>query len=92
MAIVPAACSASPEAGVCGFTPTIGCSDGLVDQGESDADCGGTQCPQTCASGQQCVSDNDCQPGSDLRRLVPGDGRRDAIGKARPEGLEEGSG
>jgi hypothetical protein len=50
-------------AGVCGLTQTIGCSDGLVDQGETDVDCGGTQCPHTCASGKQCTSDNDCQPG-----------------------------
>ena len=89
MAIVPAACSASPEAGVCGFTPTIACSDGLVDQGESDVDCGGTQCPQTCASGQQCVSDNDCQPGLTCVASFPATGaatrsaRRDRKGSRR---------
>ena len=45
---------------VCGLTQEVSCSDGLVDQGETDVDCGGTQCPGACTQGKSCTSDGDC--------------------------------
>ncbi|MCC6766886.1 MAG: hypothetical protein IT293_19695 [Deltaproteobacteria bacterium] len=46
--------------GTCVPTPT--CSDGIQNQGESDVDCGGLNCP-ACPPGDSCVTHTDCTSG-----------------------------
>jgi hypothetical protein len=36
------------------------CSDGKLDNGESDVDCGGLTCSTKCSSGQKCTANYDC--------------------------------
>ena len=38
-------------------TPT--CEDGVMNQGETDVDCGG-ECGDTCGDNQSCLVDSDC--------------------------------
>ena len=43
--------------------PTLNtCTDGVIDGGESDVDCGGKQCP-TCGVGRHCFTNLDCASG-----------------------------
>lgn len=43
--------------------PEPACDDGLLNQDESDIDCGGATCPQ-CGLGETCQGDGDCASGS----------------------------
>jgi hypothetical protein len=36
------------------------CTDGMQNQGETDIDCGGPNCPMSCMNGQSCVVNTDC--------------------------------
>jgi hypothetical protein len=45
--------------GTCQAAPPS-CSDGMQNQGETDIDCGGPNCPMSCMTGQSCVVNNDC--------------------------------
>lgn len=65
-------CKPQPDGGACGagsvcaggscrsVPPT--CSDGLRNGDETDIDCGGS-CPSSCANGQTCAADKDCDSG-----------------------------
>jgi hypothetical protein len=46
-------------AGICQAAPPS-CSDGIQNQGETDIDCGGPNCPNSCNIGQSCVINGDC--------------------------------
>jgi hypothetical protein len=41
-------------------TGTPQCKDGLLDQDETDVDCGGRVCPARCPAGKSCLADSDC--------------------------------
>ena len=48
------------------LTPSESCTNGVIDNFESDTDCGGSQCTgigKTCASGLQCSAASDCASG-----------------------------
>ena len=36
------------------------CNDGIQNQGETDVDCGGPNCPGMCNPGQNCSGSSDC--------------------------------
>lgn len=56
--------------GICGEAPA-GCTNGALDPGESDVDCGGTSCP-ACGLGERCAAGADCESGSCVGdRCVP---------------------
>lgn len=40
--------------------PPVSCSDGMQNQGETDIDCGGPNCPLSCMIGQSCLVNGDC--------------------------------
>jgi hypothetical protein len=40
--------------------PPESCSDGMQNQGETDIDCGGPNCPFSCNAGQSCLVNDDC--------------------------------
>ncbi|MEK6963010.1 MAG: CARDB domain-containing protein [Nanoarchaeota archaeon] len=46
----------------CVTTPTVSCTDGVKNQGESDVDCGGP-CP-ACVNTKKCVKSKDCKSGN----------------------------
>jgi len=46
-------------AGIC-QPPLPSCMDGMQNQGETDLDCGGPNCPNSCAPGQHCLANDDC--------------------------------
>ena len=46
-------------AGVCQAAPPS-CSDGIQNQGETDVDCGGPNCPGACGPNQMCAGNGDC--------------------------------
>jgi hypothetical protein len=48
------------DAGADGETPDPSCNDGEQNQGETDVDCGGPNCPP-CEAGQACSMDSDCE-------------------------------
>ncbi len=41
--------------------PFPSCQDGMQNGTETDVDCGGGDCPNGCASGQNCIINDDCQ-------------------------------
>ncbi len=53
--------------GVCSGSPLTcqapTCGDGAQNQGETDVDCGGANCPATCQRGDTCASPGDCESG-----------------------------
>ena len=54
-------CSNSCSSGVCVSGET--CVDGILNQDETDVDCGGS-CPNKCVVGQSCIVNSDCQSGT----------------------------
>jgi hypothetical protein len=59
--------NADCESGICDpvthkCKPVDPCTNGRMDPGESDIDCGGA-CPNRCGDGKICVDDGDCQQG-----------------------------
>jgi hypothetical protein len=50
------------QGGIC-TEPAPTCSDGITNEGETDVDCGGPNCPP-CATGKACQSASDCVSGT----------------------------
>ena len=49
-----------PAAGTCFYTSMIMCQNGVQDNDETDADCGGPDCDASCGAGQGCETQGDC--------------------------------
>lgn len=54
------------------FISDTSCTDGRKDKNETDADCGGNECPP-CRTGERCKVNSDCQSGVCKRKKCRGE-------------------